>query len=62
MTEKCEVDVKPPETSFEFICEWFEKAANQAQSQGRFDSARLWRDGLEHLKYYHSKCTKKESK
>jgi hypothetical protein len=44
----------PPETSFEFICEWFEKARKNALAQGRNDSAKLWEDGLQHLKYYHS--------
>ena len=38
-----------PETSFEFICEWFLKAQENARKQGRHDSAKLWADGLEHL-------------
>lgn len=42
-------------TSYEFIKEWFEKAHRSASSQGKSDSAALWRDGLEHLE-----CFRKE--
>ena len=45
--------MKKPDTSFEFIEEWFLKAAENAQKQGRNESALLWRDGLQHLRYMH---------
>jgi hypothetical protein len=36
-------------TSYEFTKEWFQKAQKTAASQGKSDSAALWRDGMEHL-------------
>ncbi len=39
-----------PETSIEFVIEWFERAAKNAEAQKRHDSATLWRDGLQHIK------------
>ena len=35
--------------SYETVRQWFKKAAMTAASQGKSDSAALWRDGLEHL-------------
>ncbi len=43
--------MKRPDTSFAFVVEWFEKAVKAAESQGKKDSALLWKDGLQHLKY-----------
>ena len=34
----------------EFICEWFQKAADGARKQHRFESAVLWEDGLKTLR------------
>lgn len=38
-----------PIADLKTVQEWFEKAANNADSQGKSDSAALWRDGLAHL-------------
>lgn len=46
--------LEKPAMSFEVVCQWFEKSATNAASQDRYDSATLWRDGLEHLKYWHN--------
>lgn len=43
-----------PETSFEFIAEWFERAAKSATAKGNRDSAQLWRDGLQHLAHFNA--------
>lgn len=40
---------KTPIADLKTVQEWFEKAANNADSQGKSDSAALWRDGLAHL-------------
>jgi hypothetical protein len=52
---------KEPPVRFEFICEWFEKAINNAQKMGRQESALLWKDGLSYLKYFHALVVKKEA-
>lgn len=38
-----------PATHFAFVHDWFTRAANGAQGQGRRDSELLWREGLAHL-------------
>ncbi|MDD2657772.1 MAG: hypothetical protein PHD04_03905 [Candidatus Pacebacteria bacterium] len=43
--------MKEPSTRFELVEEWFEKAAKTASARGQKDSALLWQDGLEHLRY-----------
>lgn len=52
---------KEPETSFEFIKEWFGKARDNAKRAGRKDSAQLWADGLAHLEYMRNKISALES-
>ena len=46
-----------PDTSFEFICKWFQKAEQNCIAQRRMESAMLWKDGLQHLEYWHDKAT-----
>lgn len=41
-----------PDTDFEFIKEWFEKARDRARAAGKSDSASLWDDGLKHLMHF----------
>ena len=38
-------------TSFEFVLSWMEKAERNARQQNRNDSAALWKDAIDHLKY-----------
>ena len=41
-----------PETSFILIEEWFKKCEFSARMIGKEDSAKLWEDGLQHLKHF----------
>lgn len=51
--------MSPPQNiNFETVLEWFERAKDAAQRQGRSDSAALWHDGIEWLKYWHQEATK----
>lgn len=38
-----------PHTNYEFIKEWFIKAHQRCMQQRKFESAKLWADGLNHL-------------
>ena len=40
-----------PETSLDFVIEWFSKCAASAERLGKRDSAQLWRDGLQHIEH-----------
>ena len=40
--------------SFDFVRDWFIKAADGAKRQGRKDSALLWKDGLAQLDAMHT--------
>lgn len=40
-----------PTQSFEFVCEWFERARLNAETIGKKEAAALWADGLEQLKH-----------
>jgi len=53
--------IKNPTTSFGFVAEWFEHAAKTASSQGKRDSAILWKDGLEHLTFMNTKIAALEA-
>ena len=52
---------REPETSFEFIEEWFQKAIDGALGQGKKESALLWKDGLEHLRYFQAKTVQAQT-
>ncbi len=43
--------VKKPDTDLGIILVWIEKALNNCKQTGRSESALLWSDALEHLKY-----------
>lgn len=45
-------------TSYEFVKDWFQRSQKSAASQGKSDSAALWRDGLEHLEHLKAKNDK----
>jgi hypothetical protein len=45
------MEAKQPTQSFEFVCEWFERAAKNAKAQGKSDAAALWEDGLAQIKH-----------
>ena len=44
-----------PDTSFQFIAEWFAKAGAAAARTGKSDSAALWAAGLQHLTHFQRK-------
>ncbi len=46
-----------PETSFELIEEWMERARDECKKQRRMDAARLWNDALDHLRYQQAALT-----
>ncbi len=52
--------VDSPETSYEFIKEWFEQCEKKAAAKGFKESAALWRDGLQHLEYFHAEVVRLE--
>lgn len=54
-----ETTLTPPQNvNFEVVVQWFEKCKQSAERQGKKESAILWHDGLEWLKYWHQEATK----
>ena len=42
---------KKPTTSYEFTLEWMKKTQKVCFNTGKYDSAALWQDAIDHLEY-----------